>query len=151
MIACYDLEGVFVRTYSTIIGAARDVSGDSTNLGRAIKRGHMCKGFYWLKTDDPPDKYRPERWVRPGKKVNVYTRPMEFFASFSSIKDAAAALELDKQAVRKHARSGKWCKKGHFRHIQKDYFIEFVHPEDAQSTIHSIEHYRKEKPQFPEA
>ena len=125
-VASYDKYGRFVRAYDSTGKAARAFGTYDTNIYKAIRKGILCKGFYWRYVISPfpfyidVPKYRRSR----ARKIEIYTGPPVMrVAVAGSIKEAAEITDLSWSTVKKHLKGKLWTNSFNFRHLTPSYFF----------------------------
>jgi len=101
-IICYDLEGNFVREYSSLNEASEDVGVVANAIGQAINGGTKSAGGYqWaFKTLDYPTKVNPYIIQNNGLPIGQYDLNGKLISSFESLLDAERKLGYSEGAIR---------------------------------------------------
>lgn len=92
-IICLTLEGEFVKKYSSITAAAKELKDQTTNISKACKRGitHSVKGFIFLYEKD----YDPNKTYKYEKKEHTKEHKEKLIAKAKSNKRTRKIIEYD--------------------------------------------------------
>lgn len=101
-ILCYDLEGNFLREYSSLNDAAEEIGVVPNAIGQTINGGTKSAGGYqWaFKTLDYPTKINPYIIQNNGLPIGQYDLNGNLISSFESLLDAERKLGYSEGAIR---------------------------------------------------
>lgn len=112
-IVCLDLNGNFVKEYSSVSEAAQELNDQSTNISKACKKGcsRSVKGFMFVyKSDyDPEKEYKHTRYLPQGEHLKKMinnsrlksARKVYEYKNGEIIKTYNSASELEKELLLK--------------------------------------------------
>lgn len=97
----FDLDGNYIREFSSAGEASENGFGNYSNIIRACKTLGAYKGYNWRFVEDgkvmkkrPKRIYKKETFAHAFKAVKQFTKNMEFIAEYESITAAARALGI---------------------------------------------------------
>lgn len=101
-ILCYDLDGNFLREYSSLNDAAEEIGVVANAIGQTINGGTKSAGGYqWaFKTLDYPTKINPYIIQNNGLPIGQYDLNGNLISSFESLLDAERKLGYSEGAIR---------------------------------------------------
>ncbi len=109
-IEVYDLNGNYITTYPNMTYAAKEIGVSRNTIYTIIHNNRLSTKGYQLKKLNDNKKIKPYK-SRQGGKLKVYQKDDNdnILNTFDSIKEAAAALQIDSSTISK-------CCKGKLKH-----------------------------------
>ena len=96
----YNSSGIYLRTYESIGGAARDVNTYQGNISNAIKYEIKSKGYFWKKAEGPKKlKINVRSYRRGGKHILVYKNG-KLLLETSTISEAEDLTGIPQSTIR---------------------------------------------------
>lgn len=120
----YDLDGNYIREWSSLLEACNNFNIDTGTLCCCLKgRQKTCKGYVWKykneKDKNPSTKRnRTNEQINKTKKpINQYDINMNFISSFGSILEASKYLNISDSYISSCIKKAKPCKKYIFKFV----------------------------------